>query len=362
MKVLILTTHFNCGGVTSYILNLARGLIAGGNNVIVASSGGDSLDGLKKLGVKHFNIPVKTKCEVSWRVFLSAWKLLLFLRENKIEVMHSHSRVTQVLGTLVSRVLNLPHVTTCHGFFKVRFSRRVIPGWGGRVIAISEAVKEHLIKDFKVAPDMARLVYSGIPVKAKEKTDIAALRARFGLKSAPVIGIVARLSDVKGHKYLIQAMPDILAEFSSAQLFIIGEGKMRDELLALASGLGIKNNVVMITSVSDTSEVLAATDIFVMPSLQEGLGLAVMEAMAAGLPVVASDIGGIPALIKSGERGLLVEPGNPDALAEAVIFMLKNKERALEMGHAAADFIARNFSLEKMARETLEVYREVTRH
>ncbi|MDD4909777.1 MAG: glycosyltransferase family 4 protein [Candidatus Omnitrophica bacterium] len=361
MKILILTNHFNCGGITSYILNLSRGLAGRGNNIYVASSGGDSAGRLEDLRIPHFTIPIRTKCEVSPRVLAAALKLAGYARDNGIDIIHSHTRVTQVLGCLLSRLSGLPHLSTCHGFFRRRLSRMVFPCWGMRVIAISEAVKEHLTGDLGVTPQKVRVVYNGVDVKAfsdVNNTQTAGIKGRFGLKDGPVIGIIARLSDVKGHMYLIEAMPQVLSELPEAQLFIVGEGRERGRLDKIISKLGLKEKTVIMPSVANTSEVLAAMDVFVMPSLQEGLGLALMEAMAAGLPIAASNIGGIPALIKNAETGLLVEPKDTAGLARAITFLLKNRDEAYLMAHKARDFVRENFSLEKMARETENVYKE----
>lgn len=361
MKILMLTTHFNCGGIASYILNLSKGLNGSGNNVYVASSGGDSLGKLEGLHIPHFTIPIRTKCEVSPKVLAAALKLAKYVKDNQIDVIHSHTRVTQVLGCLLSRFTGLPHVATCHGFFKSRLFRRVFSCWGTRVIAISEAVKEHLTGDLGVTQEKIRVVYNGVDVKAfsdVNNTQASGAKDRFGLKDGPVIGIIARLSDVKGHMYLIEAMPQVLSELPEAQLFIVGEGRERGRLDKIISKLGLKEKTVIMPSVANTSEVLAAMDMFVMPSLQEGLGLALMEAMAAGLPIAASNIGGIPALIKNAETGLLVEPKDTAGLARAIIFLLKNRDKAYLMAHKARDFVRENFPLEKMARETENVYKE----
>jgi len=363
MKILMLTTHFNYGGISRYILNLSRGLSARGNSVTVASSGGDALKALEESGVRHLHIPIRTKFELSLRIVMCLFKLIPFIKREKIDIIHSHTRVTQILGSILGNLTKVVYVSTCHGFFKKRIVRKIFPCWGKRVIAISDAVKEHLVRDFGIKPHRVKMVYNGVDslrLSEMNQQDTDRLRDKFGLKKGPVVGIVARLSEVKGHRFLIEAMQKVIEEFPGAELFIVGEGRLKEALRRLVTSLGMEKSVVFYPSVPDTYEVLSVMDVFAMPSLQEGLGLALMEAMAAGLPIVASDIGGIPALIKDGYNGLLVKPGDSGALAEAILSLLRDKHRASLTGKVARDFITKNFSLEKMAEETERVYREVS--
>ena len=184
-------------------------------------------------------------------------------------------------------------------------------------------------------------------------------RRKMGLTGGPVLGIVARLSDVKGHAVLIGAMPRILAATPRARLLIVGEGRMEAALREQVRDLGLEPAVRFYPVADRTAEVLAALDVFVLPSLQEGLGLSVMEAQAAGLPVVASRVGGIPSLITDGETGRLVEPGDQEALAQAVMDCLSNPDQSRDMGRRAREEVLRSFSAEQMAEATLRVYEQV---
>ncbi len=361
MNILHLTTHLNTGGIASYIATLAHGLTRKGHTVIIASSGGDLVLTLQAQGGAHFKIPIRTKQEVSPVVMISFWKLLPFMKRKEVDIIHAHTRVTQVLGCLLAGATRKPYISTCHGFFKKRFFRKIFPCWGNRVIAISESVKEHLMKDFAIPEERIRLIHSGIDGKkfkiqnSKFKNTV---KQEYGLGEGPVAGIVARLSDVKGHKVLLNAMKQVLHAIPKAQLLIVGEGKMKAELISTSKLLGIERNVVFIPRVLDTARILSIMDVFIMPSLQEGLGLSLMEAMAAGLPVVGSDVGGIKTLIQDGYNGLLVKPGDNEHLARAIVELLYDTRKARLLGENAAGFIAQNFTQEKMIEETEEVYRE----
>ena len=258
---------------------------------------------------------------------MSLFKLLPHIKEKNIDIIHSNTRVTQVLSCIIEWLSGKPFVSTCHGFFKKRFFRKIFPCWGKKVIAISQQVKEHLLKDFAVKEKDIVVIHNGIDVDRfrNHKPENSAfggreqLKTDLGLGSGPVVGIIARLSDVKGHIYLIEAMKKVLKALPDAQLLIAGEGKMKDELVSLARHLGLEGKVFFLPQVCDTVKVLSIMDVFVMPSLKEGLGLALMEAMACGLAVIGSDVGGIKSLIQHDYNGLLVEPEDTVALSSAIL-------------------------------------------
>lgn len=361
MNILYITNHLNIGGITSYVFTLASGLVKKGHNIYVASSGGGCLEEFIAEGINYIPVPLKTKKEISPRIIWSKFKLERLIKEKDIQLLHVHSRTTQVLGCLLQKKTRIPYVSTCHGFFKPRFLRRVFPCWGQRVIAISESVKEHLIRNFKVNEKIIRVIHNGIDVNkfiVRSSEFKVNAKKNLRLNDGSVVGIVARLSDVKGHIYLIRAMKQVIDEIPQAQLLIVGEGKMKEELVKLTYELGIEKKVHFLPEVRDTREVLSTMDLFVLPSLKEGLGLALMEAMASGLAVIGSDIGGIRSLIRDGENGLLAKVTDSQDLAAKIISLLQAPEKRRFFGKAARDFMAKNFSQEKMILETKRVYLE----
>ncbi len=359
MNILFIANHLNVGGISSYLFTLGSGLKQNGHNVYVASAGGELLNKFSAAGLKHIAVPLRTKKEISPKIIFSFLKLRKEISRYGIDLIHSNSRTTQVLGDLLSRYSAKPHIFTCHGFFKPKLSRRMFPCWGKAVIAISQQVKEHLVADFKLDGASITIINNGIDVQSfGDFSSRQKLREDLGIGDSFLIGIIARLSDVKGHTYLLKAMQRAIKDFPSAKLLIVGEGKMKDILVSEANTLGIKNNVLFLARTGGAENVLAAMDVFVMPSLQEGLGLALMEAMAQGLAVVGSAVGGIRTLIADKQNGLLVEPADPAALAEAIIRLLSDKKMRDDLGANARKFIANNFSKEKMLKDTEGVYKQ----
>lgn len=362
MKILLLTSHLNFGGISIYTVSLAKGLKNKGHDVLVASSGGDLVPQLETEGIRHIKIPIDTKSEVGPKVLLTVFKLRKILKEEKVDLIHAQTRVTQVVANSINRYLKIPYVTTCHGFFKARAGRLIFPCWGSKIVAISEAVREHLVNQLKVAKDKVCLIYNGIDTNKffknyspEEKNSFC---REYKLSSGPVIGIISRLSSVKGHEYLLSAFTQILESYPTVRLLIIGDGPEKNRLVNLAKKLKIDDKVIFEKSTADTTKPLSIMDIFVLPSLQEGLGLALLEAMAMGKPVIASKVGGIYTLVQHGVNGLLTVPADEKSLAEAIVTLLNDKEMARGMGQMGRRMVEEKFSLEQMVEKTNDLYNE----
>ena len=361
MKILMLATHLNTGGITSYILNISRALTRRGHEVYAASSGGELEPVLEREGIRHIRLDIRTKSELSPKVIRAFFKLGPFIKKEGIDLIHAHTRVTQALAALISLFLGTPYVTTCHGFFKNRLGRRIFGCWGRRVVAISGAVKDQLTGDFNVAAEEIHLIHTGIDAGRflkeatdKEKRDT---RRELRLDGSPVIGMIGRLSPVKGQKILIKAAKVLSKDFPSVRILLVGDGPDKARIERLSSDLGIRGNIVFAGSLQDTAKALKAIDVFVMPSIKEGLGLSLAEAMAAGRPCVASGTGGIGALIEDGVTGVLFKTGDPGDLAKAVKYVLDNKDKAGLFGRNAREKVVKAFNMDKMAAETEEMYR-----
>jgi len=362
MNILFLTTHLNAGGITSYVMTLTKGLVKKGHIVHILSSGGDMEKAFIGAGAKLMTVDIRTKSEINPQIYLALKPISRYIQKHDIELLHTHTRVTQVIGTMLSKRVKRPHISTCHGFFKTRLSRRMFPCWGDAVIAISSVIKEHLIKDFKVPYNRVFLITSGVDCeefKMVDEEQRRKQRGHFHLDDHFIIGNVARLSDVKGPDILIEAMGHVKKEIPGCKLVLVGEGKMEDALRKKVRVLGLEECVRFFSVVNQTSKILPLFDIFVMPSRQEGLGLSILEAQASGLPVVASRVGGIPGLIKDGETGILVEPLDPKALAGAVVDLYSNRSKLNNIGKAARASVENTHNAADMVSKTEDLYQKI---
>jgi len=182
-------------------------------------------------------------------------------------------------------------------------------------------------------------------------------RKELGLpEEGPVIGTVGRLVPIKGHEWLLKAAPRVLAEFPHATFVFLGEGPLLGQLQQLAAGLGISGHVMFMGARQDVPECLAAFDLFAFPSINEGMGRALIEAMAVGVPVVATRVGGIPDVVADGETGLLVPARDETALADALLKLLRDPARRQAYGQAARRSMDERFDVKAMVRAIDRLY------
>jgi len=362
MKVLHITTHMNIGGIANYILGLSAAMEKRGINCIVASSGGNLEGELEKNGISHRWINIDTKFEFAPKVISSALRLSGIVKNEGVDIIHAHSRVSQVAAKIVSKITGVPYITTCHGYFKKRM-RKIFDTWGIKIIAISDAVKEHLIKDLGVKEDRIELIYSGVDISrfspGLAPEEILSVKNELGLGKGPIIGTIGRLSPVKGHRFLVEAMRHILSKRPDAEAIIIGDGTEKRCLESMVASFGGQSAVHFISSNLDTRKFLSVMDIFVFPSVKEGLGIALLEALAAGKACVASDVGGIGDIIKDGESGILVPSMSSHAISEAVIKLVDDSALRNNLGAAGRRVARERFSIDMMADKAVGLYQSV---
>lgn len=363
MRILLLTTHLNIGGITTYTVSLAKALKERGDDVIVASSGGVLVPDLTAGGVSHIKIDISTKSELSPKLLSAIFQIRKIVKKMDIDVIHAQTRVAHVVGFFVSRLCRVRFVTTCHGFFRKNIGRSLLPAWGERVIAISEAVEEHLLKDFKVPQDKISLIYNGINPKkflkefSQEEKDV--LKDKFGIRrDHSVIGTVARFTPDKGHDVLLSALFEILKQKPNVQLVFVGDGKERSKIVDLVQHLDLSENVIFVKSQINTLGILSVMDVFMFtPRRKEGLGLVLLEALAAGKPVVATDVGGVSSIVKDGVNGFLVRPSRPELLVEPTVRLLKDKELYRKMSQAGREIAIQKFSINGMTDKVRVLYK-----
>ncbi len=366
MKILHLTRHLDTGGIPRYVLDLSARLQARGHSVTVASTGGTQVPALEATGARHFKVPLSNKFEFGPNLWLS-WKALLpVLRENKFDIVHAHTRIAQVLARLLERFHGIPAVTTCHGFFKPNLGRRLWPCWGRIAIAVSPAVAEHLQIAHRLPSNRIACIPNGIDTTGFDKhftpEELLSLRSKLGIPpNDRVIGTVARLSTVKGLPYLLEAVALLSKTFPTIHCLIVGDGNQRQYLELISHRLDIAKHVTFAGAVQDTAPYLALMEVFVMSSLMEGLGLAILEAFAAGKPVVATRVGGIVNVVRDRENGILVPPGSGRDIAIATDILLSDKTLAQSLANGGRKTVENQFSLERMAGNIEKLYVDLHR-
>lgn len=228
-------------------------------------------------------------------------------------------------------------------------------------IAVSDEVRQSLLKQLGPIQDKIFTICNAVDLEPFERPgDKMALCAQLGLNAqAHLIATVGRLTEQKGHRYLIDAAASVVSTYPNAHLLFIGDGKLRSELQQQAQQAGLLQNIHFLGIRGDVPNLLAAVDLFVLPSLWEGLSVALLEAMAAGKPIVATAVSGTIEAMIHGETGLIVPPRDSRALADAIVQCLSNPAQARAMGQAAKQHVQMNFSAQKQAGEHVALYRRL---
>jgi glycosyltransferase involved in cell wall biosynthesis len=236
--------------------------------------------------------------------------------------------------------------------------------WGvHKYIAISNAIRSVMVAD-GVAAERIAVVHSGIDISRFDSTEAdAQLRNELQLQAGrPVIGDVAHLADHKGHRYLIEAVPEVIKEFPDAKFMIVGDGELRADLERQVASLGIEGSVVFTGFRRDVPELLSLFDVFVMASHMEGLCTSVMDAMAARVPAVVTDAGGLPELVRNEVSGLVVRSKEPAALALAIVRLLRDREEAARFAAAARRTVEERYSVDVMVQGNIRVYDDLLKN
>ena len=361
VKILHITRHLDIGGIPRCVLDLSSALRTNGHQIVVASMGGVQVAALEASGIRHYRIPLCGKFEFGPGLWHSWLALLPLLRKESFDIVHAHTRMAQVLAHLLERFHGIPAVTTCHGFFKPNPGRRFWPCWGQKVIAVSPAVAEHLATMHRVPNNRIVCIPNGIDaskyIHFHDPEKLFSLRADLDIpRQARVVGTTARLSPVKGLDDLIKAFSILAPKHPNFYCLIVGEGNARTDLEKLVRDLGLDGRVIFSGAVDDVAPYLALMDIFVLPSLMEGLGLSILEAFAAGKPVIASCVGGIVDVVKNGTTGILVQPRSPQQVAQAIETLFENSVLAQSLAAEASRVVRDRFSLTSMASQIQSVY------
>ena len=342
-------------------MDLAVALRQKGYEVAVACSVSGSLaQPLVEAGV-----PVRPLLDrkVKRRVSLAyALGLRRLMKGARFDLVHAHVYASAAAAALASMGTGVPLVLTEHteALWQGRTTRlvsRFVYGRARRIIVVSSAIRRRLIKRDGVPPNLITIVPSAVATVAETAATPPELPA--GLREGPLVGVVARLQPEKGLDYFLKAAACVASLVPEARFIVVGDGPLRGELGALAKHLGVGESVHFLEFRSDAREIIGLLDVLVVPSLTEGSPLVVLEAMAAGVPVVASDVGGIPDQIRHEREGLLVPPGDPKALEVALLCLLRDPAYARVLGEEGRRRAHSEFGHGRMVRRIEEVYLEI---
>lgn len=295
------------------------------------------------------------------RNYLLPLRLARLMRRERIRIVHTHNPGAHLYGLFGARLGGVrPIITTRHG---TGYSgRKAGTPWiwnrTDRVIAVSQDTRQRLLERCAVPPERVSVIPNGIDLSPyREPLDRALLRRRLGWSAGePVAGTVARLVPEKSQDLMVRAFAHAVAHGRPGRLVLVGDGPCRAELEVLAKGLGLDGRVEFLGFRRDVPSLLRAMDMFALSSRMEGMALTLIEAMASGLPVVATDVGGTREVVQAGITGRLVPAGDLDALALALRALFEDEKTRSTLGAAARRAAEERFSAERMARDYADLY------
>ena len=363
IKVLHLITGIDIGGAEKLLVAVTRELREDGLDVAVGYFKGTGA--LRKEfegnGIRTVYLGEQTLFMIGRAV-----NLYRLLKAERFDLVHTHLIHATLIGRVVSRIAGVPIViTTEHNtsnwqpkYLPVTILYRLTGSLSHKVIAISEAVRKCLLNVARIDPSRVEVVYDGVDIaRFNPGLDAAGLKKELGLADAyPVIGSVSRLDARKGLEYLVGAIASLIPEMPGTRLVLVGDGPERTRLQDQAKQLGVERIVTFAGSQEDIVPFLAIMDVFVLPSLFEGLSVSLIEAMAMMKPIVATNVGGIPEVVTDGEDGLLVPPRESGSLAAAIRRLVRDRPLADAMRTAARKKIEQKFSLDQLVRRLEHLY------
>jgi len=367
IKLLQLITELERGGAEILLLELVKALPEKNFDIKVGYLRGQGTlvkeFKTNKIDITFFNI--RSRFDI-----IGIFKLIFFLKKHCFDIVHTHLIDADIFGYIAAKIAQVPViVSTKHN--TDTFRKKKLPAvWldtflannSTKVIAVSAAVKDFLIKFQKINPNNIEIIYNGVDLKKINRT-IDIKQAKTALRINPedyVIGCIARFDEQKGHRYLVQAINKVLAKIKNVFFVFVGTGRLESKIKERINQLNLNDKVKFLGQRDDINNILSALDVFVLPSVWEGLGIVLLEAQAAYLPVVATKVDGIAEVVKDGVTGLLVPAKDAQSLAAAIINLIEDNDKAQQYGKNGHEFVAQNFTIEKMANKIETLYYNLT--
>jgi len=363
IKILHITHDLNIGGLQNLILNICKYSDSKYIfEVLCLRDLGALVSEFEKIKVKVFLLKQEDKID-----YLSFFKVANFLKKNKYDIIHTHNThplIDGMLGKLISntksRVIHTDHGRIFPDKKRYMLAEHLLSKFIHKFIAVSEDAFFKLKYYEKILPEKLQIIENGVDGRKFDVTiDVNRKKDEIGINSGVhVIGVISRLEKVKGIDYLIEAMPDILCKFPKLQLLIVGDGSEGSKLMSLCQKLNLQDSVLFLGPRLDIPELFQILDVFLLPSLSEGMPLGLIEAMAARRPIVASNVGGIPSVVIDSVSAVLVPPKNSKQIFDAVIKILSNQKFKNYISNNAFNHFIINFEIKSMIKKYNSLYNE----
>ena len=368
--IMLLVYSLGAGGAEKLVVDIARRINKEEFDVSVCSfKGGLFEENLVKHNIDYLVIGKKGRLDAAF-----PFKLLATVKTKKPDVLHAHLFSANFWGKLIGRVagirviLTTEHTVANHKSPLEKFIDRVTARLSDRIIAVSEEVRQSHIRDGRIPSWRIVTILNGIDTESiKTRTNPQesqnGLRRSLGVNRDDIVGItVGRMVRAKGHVYLLKALPRVVSELSAFKLLIVGAGPLGKNLKEICAELGIERQVIFTGYRRDVNELILASDLGIVPSLREGLSISLLEYLAHGKPVVATDAGSNARVIEHGVSGVIVSRRDSEALARAIIEIGKSRDLAGKLGQAGRERVESDYSLKNMIDRLEDLYRNTRKN
>ncbi|MBT6052824.1 MAG: glycosyltransferase family 4 protein [Candidatus Scalindua sp.] len=325
----------------------------------------------EKRGIRVFSIPSLLRRLSLKNDLLAFFSIYRLIKRIKPHIVHTHTSKAGVLGRLaaclarVPIIIHTPHGHVFHSYYGYIMTKiivlveRILSLMTDKITALTDRERDEHLEQGVASIEKYVIIHSGVMLQQIMNTniDVETGKKEFDIpQNSNVIGVVGRLVPIKGHKYLVSAAKRIIKEFGNTVFVFVGDGYLEARLQRQAESLGVRKNIIFAGWRNDVIKILGLFDVLVLPSLNEGMGKVLIEGMALGKPIVASSVGGIIDLVKNGDNGILVPPRDSDALAEAILKLIRNKNLTQELGKNGKSKVYPEYDTFVMIRQIEDLY------
>ncbi|MBU2257946.1 MAG: glycosyltransferase family 4 protein [Candidatus Omnitrophica bacterium] len=379
MKIAQVITRMDWGGSPDMVRLTCEKLLAMGQEVILIT--GPTKNQTQKTNefINSFNAKVVVIRQLQRDVnlfndLITFIKLYLIFREENFDVVHTHTAKAGALGRLaayfagVKVIVHTPHGHNFYGYFNRLYSKLIIfiekflTFFTTRIIALTELERSDYIKFKVAAKDKINLIYLGLELEPflQQNFNRPQIKNSLGVTAGELTAaMIGRLETVKGPGFFVEAAKLVIKDFTQAKFFLVGEGSLRAKLEKRVEESGLKDSIIFTGWRNNVPEIISVLDVLVLPSLNEAVGIVLIEAQASGIPVVAADVGGTAEVVKDGISGLLVPAADPGSMAIAISSLFKDPVKRKEMGEAGRVWVKDRFSAQKMTEKIFNLYSEL---
>ncbi|MHB8711794.1 MAG: glycosyltransferase family 4 protein [Trichloromonadaceae bacterium] len=358
-----ITHDLAIGGLQKVVVNICRNIDREKYkiSVLCLRNLGPLADEIAELGIKIILLPQsKNKTD-----YLSFLKIAKVLSSEKVDLIHTHNTqpfIEGTLGSLISggkrSIIHTDHSRPFPDKFRYMFAEWLVSHFVYKIVGVSKNTVKNLSKYEKISKKRLVLIENGVDrTKFKYTKKKEQLKKIIGISSdSIVLGVITRLESVKGVDYLIKAMPNVIQNYPNAHLLVVGDGGEMKKLKAEVFNLNICHNVTFLGFRNDIPDILNILDIYILPSISEGLPMGLLEAMAVGCPIIASRVGGVPEILKHKDNALLVEPGRSEELATSIKQLIKSPSLRKRLSAKVSEDFDEKYSVKQMVDKYQELF------